>query len=153
MTIIKFLLLQNYWLDLYHQGFNWQLSTYRRGFKLKLLHFCTSNRIFMIGRKCQKAHLLLLFCRYSNSLFSRTLDLISYNNISIYNFSFSQKTMKSLLACSIDRFYTRLTENFASCVICVLKRTNMTFTCFRKIKNFSFNFVEKWNCFIKEKSP
>ena len=64
VSIISFL--HKLWLDVFHQGINYQLFICKRVFEMKIFEFCPINRIFVKGWKCRKAKLLLLFCRYLN---------------------------------------------------------------------------------------
>ena len=66
---------------------------------MKILDFCTTNRIFKIGRN--RRNVPLLFCRYSNSSFSKALGLNSSKRVSINSFLFSQKFVK-IICCIFD---------------------------------------------------
>ena len=108
-------------------------------FELKLFDIWKNNRHFMIGWKFRKIQLLLLFYRYLNSKFSE--NFLRYKNapppagvirfyhklITIENYELKNQTRKwwrlqffrqslnrkPFVICSINNFYTPLTENIA----------------------------------------
>ena len=63
-SCIHFIFFRNCWLDCFYQTSNWQLFLCKIFFELNFLYFCTSNRFFLLCRKCRKVQVskfLLIF--------------------------------------------------------------------------------------------
>ena len=73
ILIFKYSFFHNYWFDGFHQGINSKHIMSKKAFDLKLIAFCTINKIFLTDRTFRKVQLILLFCRCSNSYLTKAL--------------------------------------------------------------------------------
>ena len=81
--------------------------------ELKSLDFFAAQWNFHGNSKKSKRAILLLFCCFPNSSFTKLLGLNFSNKVSRGNILISQKLRNSFAVCSIHHLYTLLTENVA----------------------------------------
>ena len=124
-------------LDLF-QCFNWQFFICRVFSNHIFCDFCTGNGFSMAGWNCRS---LSLFCRFSNSPFSKALGLNSSKQVAIDNFLFSQTFFENFFVCLIKNFYSALTENIPVWLHFLLI---YSFRGFVKIFVLSDNFCISW---------